>query len=896
MYTAQQSSVKTDERDDPVLRKWGSHPLNKNLEKYGSTKGWGSEKLERYAAREHEIETKLRKYAAPVVISHSTVLNKYARPQVTNTEALLRWSSLARPERKSQVQNMVDVILTNKTPQQKTETIIAQTARQQKSQVTGTLLNNLYSSMLTNLKPMLYYLTLSVTLSLAIALFYIYFQAGSWMIFLTILRNLGLKIVPNILISALKRAGFAVTSNMSITALMKLAEKDPRVAKILAKQIKPQFVENCLKRIGVDVKNADLSVRNLSRQAISNGIAIGTQGISGYLLSKGLTKTADITISSIRAGGKSAKAKIQNMVSELGKTPQRVVNKILTTKTKTTDVLQMTQELERTPEIKSFDTPVTEPPPAEAPAVTQMASDIRDMIRENRAAALSTATAISLVSIALTTDLSGVTEVLSDQLTELGSWAPELATKSFDFVKENAIAKYTLFTILADKVGITKLTSALVDVLTPAQIQRLTQLSTTIKSKPQTPVRNGYLTEFYSIVMGDKIYGKRELDTKDVAQLRVIAQKKGIALRGETPSRASLVQTILNDQTARINKISQMVAGSLTNSLKSALAGMVVSQAYENLPYAMAGLDEIQKELGKLYSAAPPESTDIERTAEYQRLQQESELEKSVRRQEARRMVQEARLEQSQREAERLEQHRQTLEARTERRRLQEVAELHDISKKLQIYVNVNGEAHGVPVDDVLLNPQLQEAMQQIEFTPFLEYLTVQTAKSSVSWVPGLGWIQNTIDITNWTVDVAEKVKDVYKVVNVALQLVDEKGESKIAVDEQTVERLDELLKKRLPSLTQVVDQLVQFDKVNLKTITLETLRDKILFGWDNNRAAYELGKKILGKREVEAAEIAVEATSQFFTPAMQFAQSTYDYADSTYREIGMAIWGEAAK
>ncbi len=126
--------------------------------------------------------------------------------------------------------------------------------------------------------------------------------------------------------------------------------------------------------------------------------------------------------------------------------------------------------------------------------------------------------------------------------------------------------------------------------------------------------------------------------------------------------------------------------------------------------------------------------------------------------------------------------------------------------------------------------------------------------------------------------DAAEKVKDLYKVVNVAVQLTDEKGESMIDIGEGSINVLDRLLKQRVPTLSGAVDDLVTLEKVNLKKVTLETLRDKVVYGWDNSRVAYEIGKKIIiGQKVGDLAEGTITQVG--------------DFAESTIKQVGEMVW-----
>ena len=191
--------------------------------------------------------------------------------------------------------------------------------------------------------------------------------------------------------------------------------------------------------------------------------------------------------------------------------------------------------------------------------------------------------------------------------------------------------------------------------------------------------------------------------------------------------------------------------------------------------------------------------------------------------------------------------------------------------------------------------------MKDIEFTPLMQYLAKQQVDSAVNWVPGVGWVNAALGTAQWSVDVASKVRDVYRVGKVAAEVagieetsiakgvqyvvdlapesVREKvGAAADVLSTQASLGLDVLVDHRVKTVTDAVKDLIKTEKVNLNVVVLQTLRDKLVYGWDNSRVAYEIGKRVLvGQRvgDIVEADVGIAA----------------GVADSVAREIGGLVW-----
>ena len=813
----------------------------------------------------------------------------YGRAKDTKNEVVRAYGSKMKTEivEKSDTEIIAVSILTGKTTEQKVESLVRQLHRKHPTETHESIIMRAYAVIWANAKPLLYYTTASVVVAVGGALIYTLLGAGSWMIFLTILKNLGLKVVPAILLRALRNAGVSLGTDVSLNALMGLAERNKTVAKILATQMKPQILVNSLKRMGIDLKDYDLTIKGLTRQAISSGITIGTTDIGSYLVSSGLSASTKV----VGVGLAKAKKGLKDAIKNLETIPGQVVDEVMTElPKKAIDTLQITKAIEAKTLTKNKPKIAREAPAAQAPE----ASGIREMMNENKAMAFGGTAAIALVTIALaSTDVSSITAMLSERLTSIGAALPDVSNitdKGFDFIRENAAARQTLFGLISSKIGLQRVIDVFVDKLTPNQIARLKILDQKIKTS-SLQQRPTHIQSFFALLMGEKIYDLRELRGMNDQQLKAAAKIKNIKFDKDV-SHQALIDAIIRDQVNRLNNLTQMVAGLVTSTVKTTLSAAALEYAYQNLPYASAPIATLEDELKTAEKEADrtitaldePITESIEAKVQRESLaaglkerelaeihtREDAEVLRLARREQAKLTASlgRAQLEQAQ-----LDQAKITKEVATHRdalRRLRASALETDLAKKMVVtIVGPDGVAHPIPADELLLDVRLQKAMEGVEFTPLMQYLGKQVAKSSISWVPGLGYVESVLNTANWSLDMAEKLKDVYKVVNVAVQITNEKGESLIDIGQQGIDVLDRLLRQRLPTLSDAVDDLLTLEKVNLKKVTLETLRDKILYGWDNSRVSYEIGKKIVVGKEAG------------------------DFAESTIKQIGEMVWSK---
>lgn len=775
-------------------------------------------------------------------------ITKFTRPPKTSTST----------KSKTDVELISDAILTDQPVKEKISTLLSNLAIKHPDVDKDTLLSRTYAAIWANARPLIYSLVASTIIAITIAVVQTYFGAGSWLSFLEILRNLGIKILPGVVFKILKGAGVSLGSSASINVVIALAEKNRTVARLLSKQVKPAFLLATLRTVGIDISNYDLSLKNIARTAIANGAAAGAGDLNSFFINAGIK--AGVSVSSKVAA--KAKEGIVKTIHTMEKVVKETVDTVLPDDVRvekdedadaeTKDAISITRKVEEKVLRRKIKSPLKEVKNPE------MSKSVKEMVDDNKAIIAGSTVALVLGGLAFTTDPS----VLADTFLEMGKTlgmkvGPELLNiakaSGLNYAWENAAARSTLFSILANQVGIQKAVDSLVDFLTPDQLVKLKSLSTTLakeRTRSDRLARSSKLGEFFSLLIGEQIYSRAALERFEVSRLKEIARVKNIKFPGDV-AKASLVEAIEKDQRYRTDNISKLVAQSIFTAIKQTTTLTAMEYAYQNLHFqGLTTVEEIDKEL----------KYNEEMKAKQEALMKEKTQAREARRAkmapvyEERRVEAEKAVEISRKlKAAQAEVNVEKLASRLAERQLADSARLQDLAKKMNIVISdTEGKAFPIPVDELLVDPRLAKVLGEVEFTPLAKYLTMEAAKSSINWVPGLGYVNQAINTANWVLDVGEKVKDVYKVVNVAVEMVN--GESKLDVGAKNIETLDWLLKKRLPNLGDAIGKYVGVEKVNMKVLLLETLRDKILYQWDSDKVALELGKKVLGKEAVEMA------------------------------------------
>ena len=866
---------------------------------------------------------------------------------------------------KSQVEKISELLVTPLSTVRRARQIQKIFETRAESSSVRNAITNALAVIWTNSKSLVYLLVASTTVAVGLWLVQSYFGGApdGWSGLLNILKNLGLKVVPMVLYRALKASGISIGADLSINALLGLAEKNPAIARVLETSLKPEWAAGVLSRLGVDLADYDLTVKNLTRKAVSNavsgGFALATGNVSSYLTSTvvgaGIKVGATAATSGVSAavGGvkgvfsrddtgrvevrptprrKPSETKVRPAEVQLEKTveifdqvKQDTVDEIFGT-TVATDTLKMAEKIHSTkvePARAALAPSVRVPKNAD----TETSTSVKDMITENKAMIFGTATAVGLLTLAFTTgSLDTLTEIFTDRLSGISSSnVADLGLSALastgNFLKESAIARSSLFGLISNQIGLQTLVDGLVDRITPEEFLKMKKLESKIRNGgPKAATRT---QKFFALLIGDRIYSEKELSGLSVASLKKIAASKNLKVPREIDA-AALRKGILTEQTSRLNNISVLIATVVSKTVKTSITSAALEYGYREL--AARGeifgttleKEKIQTELieakidarsqtelssqeketvaptsvNEIYDESGPETlvefekrVDAEWSRKMEEAQTTLDAEKRVGRafrkftrenEEATSrewLVEKKRLE----AIEKIEARAKTEATYVRRqaaRRLKDAALLDSLTEKIGVVISnpITGESTAIPTDNLLLDPKLQDALKEVEFTPLMEYLAKQAAKSSLGWIPGVGWVASAINSVNWGLDVAEKIKDAYKITNVVLELRSETGESGIDVGTKNIETLDGLLKKRVPTLASAVDDLLTLEKVNLKVTVLEVLRDRYLFGWSDRQVAIEIGKRVLAGKELSAL------------------------ADATVEKVGGMIWSAMGK
>jgi hypothetical protein len=190
--------------------------------------------------------------------------------------------------------------------------------------------------------------------------------------------------------------------------------------------------------------------------------------------------------------------------------------------------------------------------------------------------------------------------------------------------------------------------------------------------------------------------------------------------------------------------------------------------------------------------------------------------------------------------------HTEALERLQDRVKIKQIREsilADEIAKKMGVVVVTNeGVSHPLPPEEIIMPKDIQKELDY-EFTPLTDYVIKKVGGSWLHYVPLVGFFAESIDMTNVLFQTGEMAKEIVKVSDIVTRL--ERGESDI--DLKSYENVDQILKQRLPSITDLLDDTFKFTKYNVKEEILRLMKDKIIEGWDNERLSYEIARTFLG-------------------------------------------------
>lgn len=794
--------------------------------------GVGPTNLDRLARKHPPLSTKIGHGKLDTLATLKSVVSR--RPK----SALDRLAR-ARPtgEVATDSQIITNVIAKSGTADTKMATILARFKTKYPTEPPPSLMRRVYNTITVNIKPIAMGVVIITSIAVLAAL------PASWWSLLILFSRLGINALPPWVKAAFGRK----IADLSVGTILILARKNTALRMLLSKQINPAMVRSVLKRFGIDKK--DLSVETLLRTSVSYGITIGMGDLSSYLISTGI----GFAVTRAGAGIAKTKAGVKKLVVALSKIPQTTADIIFTKPIEykkvhirgtKLNVLDMATTMAEKVEPNVVLVKPKEEVRVEIPMVTKMTT-------ENTSLVIAAAKSTALITLAFTT--------------------------GGDFLQENIIARQALFQVI-NKAGFQSLVDKFVDILTPSQLANIKKLHSSANAiKGDKKGQTTFINQIFSELVGDRIYTEGMLKEMSIEQIKEIAKLQNIKLSGD---KKSLIDTIVNNQNLRLNNFSSIVIKGLSATIKTVVATAVLGGTF-SYAHANLGKAALEKEIEK---APPITEEQLRAVKEFETKMEETQRSLAhakigIRKEavEAREKVQfeeGMKLTQEKLAAEKRARFEELVKARPvkpveisraehvkvagaiklAKRQLADSFRLEEITKNLNIIVtDAAGIAHPIPIDTLLLDQRISKVLEDIEFTPLAQYLSQQAIKSSVSWLPGVGWVNEALMTTNWSLDLAEKIKDVYKVANVVLKVV--KGESAIDIGESSIKTLDGLLKLRLPTLGDTIDRYVRMDRVNLNQVVLAALRDKIVFGWDNQRVSYEIGKKIMGENVSEMTE-----------------------------------------
>ena len=132
--------------------------------------------------------------------------------------------------------------------------------------------------LVTNWKPLLWNVAYYTAITVTITVSYVYFAAGSWTTFLSILSKLSANAsttaAPGMLIDALKTAGVGILPMASVNSLLWLSKNNTTAKKVLETQVPTEYLNKVLKHIGVNLKN--VKIEDVATVVATQGISVGS--------------------------------------------------------------------------------------------------------------------------------------------------------------------------------------------------------------------------------------------------------------------------------------------------------------------------------------------------------------------------------------------------------------------------------------------------------------------------------------------------------------------------------------------------------------------------------------------------------------------------------------------
>jgi len=515
-----------------------------------------------------------------------------------------------------------------------------------------------------------------------------------------------------------------------------------------------------------------------------------------------------------------------------------------------------------------------------------------NMMKDNRSVLLSTSIGLSLMTLAMTSDVTQISTILTDVfgdvinngnvLTE--NLIPSISnaiSSTTDFLAEQRLIKNMVFGMIGKSVGIDRFINNLTPFLKDKDLDDIK------KMRVGNVDDIGMISKIFDRVTGNKIYARTELNDMNLSQLKeLVSNTKYVNEKISIPSnvlrkdvgkyKKIMIDALMKEQQLRCATIYNMLTSTIKMSITASVSRGVLEYGFTNLQqfdlaqaYKTMTAEQLDVELEKNMNdkdfvleegeVIDEEGVKRERRSEAKKLQKM--MTSAIKRNISRRDVQTKNI----------------AERRTTQRILRDSIRNEQISRDAHtIAVDGNGLLHAIPDDNELLrqvgiNERTREALN-IEFTPLLDYMSRQIIQSQASWIPGVGWVSNLVQSVNLGLDVLETGKNVANILTSMLEVDLGTGGRTINVDiegagmqEITGMNVGELLSQRLPSLNDIINNYVSTDTVNLKVLIIEVLKERLVNGWSDQRTTYEIGKRVMGEQYISVSENLLSQLGSYF-------------------------------
>lgn len=488
------------------------------------------------------------------------------------------------------------------------------------------------SWLVTNWRPILWAVGWSAAVTLGITLAYVYMAAGSWMMFLQALSSAGIRIVPGAIVSALKSAGISTAANLTIGGLIKGAKRDRRIRRVLEKRIPTSYLGPMLERVGIDTEN--ITTETMITTALNQLASIATSnGLNSYLLSSSLSyaptaamKGAKGVYSSSKAGVKASATSIMainkhitGLISVGDMVKEQVESDILNSESTTAkamvniqDVIEKTAPTPRRKRRRRALQPIEQVP-------TKQQGSIERTIVNNKAVALATASSTALLALATggavmaaTGDTAALTESLSSLLSPASSSElSKIAIKYGNIAFESSMARAAVSRVILEGIGINALIGKLSKLIGPKRVRQMRSLAEAIREEKNesklTKLYNKlFITMLVSYYQPSKL---KKMNKKELVRIAKESLSPGDLRKTRTLDKTDLIRYIINQQSARLNVINNLLTGALSQVLTAASAALISEGLYEGYKYSNATLPEVQTALNDLKNEKARQTT-----------------------------------------------------------------------------------------------------------------------------------------------------------------------------------------------------------------------------------------------------------------------------------------------